>query len=171
MSDRCFYWESPLGRITLVCERERLTGLYFPSQLATARPLLKRSEQVQAASDATKSALPLVVSVCRYLEHYFSGKPITELPSVCAAGTDFQKRVWKELLRIGCGELRTYGEIAKAIEKPSASRAVGKAIGDNPISLLIPCHRVIGQNGSLTGYAGGLEIKRWLLRHEGHRFI
>ncbi len=171
MINQCFYWESPLGRITLVCEREQLTGLYFPSQLATARPLLKLPADLQAASDATKSKLPILVSVCRYLERYFSGKPITELPSVCAAGTDFQKRVWNELLRIGQGELRTYGEIAKAIEKPSASRAVGKAIGDNPISLLIPCHRVIGQNGSLTGYAGGLEIKRWLLRHEGHRCI
>ena len=82
-------------------------------------------------------------------------------------GTMFQTRVWRELTEIPYGQTWSYGQLAKRIDKPSASRAVGLANGRNPISILVPCHRVIGADGSLTGYGGGIERKRWLLAHEG----
>ena len=85
-------------------------------------------------------------------------------------GTPFQRAVWNELLNIPFGETRSYLQIAKAIGRPTATRAVGAANGANPIPLIIPCHRVIGSNGKLTGYGGGLERKRWLLAHEGAAF-
>ena len=82
------------------------------------------------------------------------------------AGTAFQKLVWAQLVAIPHGETRSYGQIAKAMGRPSASRAVGAANGQNPIGIIVPCHRVIGANGSLTGYAGGMAAKQWLLEHE-----
>lgn len=81
-------------------------------------------------------------------------------------GTEFQKSVWNELLKIPYGEVKTYGQIAKAIGKPNAARAVGQALNKNPIPIVIPCHRVIGADGSLTGFGGGIEVKKFLLRHE-----
>ncbi len=85
---------------------------------------------------------------------------------MAAAGTDFQKRVWQELCRIPFGSSISYGQLAQRIGKPAASRAVGRANGQNPISIIVPCHRVIGANGTLTGYGGGIERKKWLLEHE-----
>ncbi|MFA3779045.1 methylated-DNA--[protein]-cysteine S-methyltransferase [Yersinia sp. 1652 StPb PI] len=103
------------------------------------------------------------------MQRYFAGdlSIIDNLP-VKTAGTDFQRQVWQELRKIPCGETITYGELAKRINRPTASRAVGMANGLNPISIVVPCHRVIGQQGALTGYAGGVERKRWLLMHEGY---
>jgi methylated-DNA-[protein]-cysteine S-methyltransferase len=101
------------------------------------------------------------------LNHYFAGdvEAIDALP-VQTAGTAFQRRVWDELRRIPTGATIAYGELAKRIARPKAVRAVGLANGTNPIGIVVPCHRVIGSNGSLTGYGGGLERKRWLLEHE-----
>ncbi|HDL7834534.1 TPA: methylated-DNA--[protein]-cysteine S-methyltransferase [Yersinia enterocolitica] len=103
------------------------------------------------------------------MQRYFAGELniIDNLP-VKTAGTDFQRQVWQQLRKIPCGETITYGELAKRINRPTASRAVGMANGLNPISIVVPCHRVIGQQGALTGYAGGVERKRWLLMHEGY---
>jgi methylated-DNA-[protein]-cysteine S-methyltransferase len=99
---------------------------------------------------------------------YFRGDlhAIDELP-VTAGGTPFQRSVWKELRRIPVGETVTYSELARRVGRPGSVRAVGGANGDNPINVVVPCHRVIGKDGSLTGYGGGIERKRWLLRHEG----
>ncbi len=99
---------------------------------------------------------------------YFSGdvRALDALP-VKTGGTDFQKAVWAALRAIPAGETRTYGQLATAIGSPKAVRAAGLANGQNPIAVIVPCHRVIGANGTLTGYAGGLERKRWLLAHEG----
>ena len=88
---------------------------------------------------------------------------------VDTGGTPFQQKVWQALRRIPAGETRSYGDVARALRRPRAVRAVGTANGRNPVALIVPCHRVIGSDGSLTGYAGGLERKRWLLRHEGIR--
>jgi methylated-DNA-[protein]-cysteine S-methyltransferase len=98
---------------------------------------------------------------------YFAGRLQRFTLPLAARGTAFQQAVWQALCEIPYGETRSYGEIARAIGKPSASRAVGAANGRNPLSIIVPCHRVIGQNGSLTGYAGGLPIKQELLRLEG----
>jgi len=87
---------------------------------------------------------------------------------VMTAGTEFQRTVWQQLRQIPCGEIITYGELAKRIGRPTASRAVGMANGSNPISIVVPCHRVIGSQGALTGYAGGVQRKAWLLKHEGY---
>jgi methylated-DNA-[protein]-cysteine S-methyltransferase len=103
------------------------------------------------------------------LRAYFAGDldAIEGLPARAAAGTPFQRKVWEELRRIPRGTTRSYGEVAARIGKPGAGRAVGMANHHNPISVVVPCHRVVGADGSLAGYAGGLERKRWLLAHEG----
>ena len=102
------------------------------------------------------------------VEAYFTGdvRALDAVP-VKTAGTDFQKAVWAALRAIPAGETRSYGQLAAAIGSPKAVRAAGLANGQNPVAVIVPCHRVIGANGTLTGYAGGLERKRWLLAHEG----
>ena len=102
------------------------------------------------------------------LARYFDGRldAIDDLP-VDPGGTPFQRRVWSALRRLPCGATRSYGALAAGLGKPAASRAVGLANGANPIAIVIPCHRVIGSDGALTGYAGGIARKRWLLEHEG----
>jgi methylated-DNA-[protein]-cysteine S-methyltransferase len=105
------------------------------------------------------------------LREYFAGKRQTFELELAPRGTEFQRAVWNELLRIGYGETITYAELARRIGKPSAVRAVGAANGANPIPVIVPCHRVIGSNGTLTGYGGGIERKQWLLAHEGRRLF
>lgn len=102
------------------------------------------------------------------LQAYFKGEHgVIDRLKVSTDGTDFQRSVWRELRRIPCGKTISYAELARRIGKPKAMRAVGLANGSNPISIVVPCHRVIGADGSLTGYGGGIERKSWLLRHEG----
>jgi methylated-DNA-[protein]-cysteine S-methyltransferase len=102
------------------------------------------------------------------MEAYFAGSlNAIEALKVETGGTDFQRRVWRALRKIGCGKAITYAELARRIGRPTAVRAVGLANGANPISIVVPCHRVIGSDGSLTGYGGGIPRKRWLLVHEG----
>lgn len=102
------------------------------------------------------------------LQRYFAGElAIIDTLPVATAGTDFQRQVWQQLRLIPCGEIITYGTLAERLGKPTASRAVGMANGSNPISVVVPCHRVIGAKGALTGYAGGVARKEWLLTHEG----
>lgn len=110
--------------------------------------------------------MPVLVETARQLAEYFAGeRRVFELP-LAPEGTAFQQLVWQALVKIPFGETRTYGQQAAAIRRPAASRAVGAANGKNPIGIIVPCHRVIGTNGTLTGYAGGLAMKRWLLEHE-----
>jgi methylated-DNA-[protein]-cysteine S-methyltransferase len=110
--------------------------------------------------------MPLGEAV-RQLSEYFAGTRRTFHLPLRLQGTEFQQRVWRELTEIPYGETWSYGQLARRIGNPNASRAVGLANGRNPISILVPCHRVIGADGSLTGYGGGLERKQWLLAHEG----
>jgi len=111
----------------------------------------------------TAAETPLIKKAAAQLEEYFAGRRVKfDLP-LAPAGTEFQRSVWKALQTIPSGETRSYGEIAARIGNPKASRAVGMANNRNPIAIVIPCHRVIGSDGSLTGYAGGLESKRYLL--------
>lgn len=108
----------------------------------------------------------MLALAARQLDEYFAGERREfDLP-LAPRGTGFQERVWRALLAIPFGVTRSYGELARTIGRPSASRAVGAANGKNPIAIIVPCHRVIGANGTLTGYGGGLPIKRWLLEHE-----
>lgn len=110
--------------------------------------------------------MPVLVETARQLAAYFAGeRQVFDLP-LAPEGTAFQQMVWTALTKIPFGETRTYGQQAALIRRPSASRAVGAANGKNPIGIIVPCHRVIGTNGTLTGYAGGLAMKQWLLEHE-----
>ena len=154
-------YESPLGRILLAADDAGLTGAWFYGQRYFARGL----EDVE--KNAAAEALALAAAR-HWLDAYFAGgRPdVADVP-LTPRGTAFQRRVWGVLLSIPYGETRTYGELAA--ELGSSPRAVGAAVGRNPISVIIPCHRVLGANGSLTGYAGGLDRKRALLELErGH---
>jgi methylated-DNA-[protein]-cysteine S-methyltransferase len=147
---------SPIGQLTLIAEDGRLTGLYMDVQ--RHRPA---SATFGTAGDPADEPF---ASAARQLAAYFAGDLTTfDLP-LAPTGTDFQRRVWSALLTIPYGETWSYAELARRVG--SASRAVGLANGKNPIALVIPCHRVIGSDGSLTGYGGGLDRKRYLLHLE-----
>jgi len=156
-----FVTETPLGRIQAAARNNALTGLWFIGQ-----------KYFPSGTEAwsCKPDHPVFVSIKSWLEDYFAKKkPKVKIP-LTPAGTDFQQAVWKLLLEIPYGKTSTYGAIAShlaAAGKKASAQAVGGAVGHNPISLLIPCHRVLGSDGSLTGYAGGLEKKRALLELEG----
>lgn len=159
------HYDSPVGRIMLAAKEDALVGLWIENQKYFLGSL--KEEQTERADD------PVLLQVTAWLNRYFAGeKPeIAEL-NLAPAGSEFRRAVWKILCGIPYGQVTTYGEISKKIaslygrEKMSA-QAVGGAVGHNPISIIIPCHRVIGTNGSLTGYAGGIDKKIQLLHHEG----
>ena len=151
-----FLMESPLGTLTLVNTDGVLSGIYMPEH--------KRGPKPEALGTRAHSGFEQTVSE---LQEYF-GKSRTEFTLPLAPqGTDFQRRVWQALRNIPYGETRTYAQLADAIGNRAAIRAVGLANGRNPISIVVPCHRVIGSDGSLTGYAGGLDRKKLLLELEG----
>jgi len=151
------YFESPIGRLLLTSDGTALTGLYM-------EPSRKAQCTDGWAEDVTVAPLS---STVRQLTEYFDGtRREFDLP-LRLQGTMFQTRVWRELTEIPYGQTWSYGQLAKRIDKPSASRAVGLANGANPIAIVVPCHRVIGADASLTGYGGGVDRKRWLLAHEG----
>ena len=114
----------------------------------------------------TLTGADLPAGAAHQLEEYFAGSRTIFDLTVAPEGTEFEKRVWKDLVEISFGATDTYGAIAARLGDPGASRAVGVANARNPVAIVIPCHRVIGSNGDLTGYAGGLHRKRWLLAHE-----
>ena len=149
--------ESPIGPLLLTMEQDRLTNVCMNQQ--------KRSVEVQA--EWISSERPFR-AIAKQFAEYFRGKRRTfEIP-LSMAGTEFQRSVWDELREIPYGTTTTYGEIAKRIGNPKAVRAVGLANGQNPIPIIVPCHRVIGANGKLTGFGGGLENKAILLQLEQH---
>ena len=154
---------SPLGKIILAGEGETLTGLWFTGQKHFGGEAIPAGEA------------PVFSVVKPWLDAYFAGTEPGELPPLAPAGTPFQKAVWDLLLEIPRGETTTYGQLADTLSRRwgrgTSPRAVGSAVGRNPISILIPCHRVVGADGSLTGYAGGLERKQWLLTLEGANLI
>ena len=146
---------SPIGALLLVAEDDALCGLYTNVESGW----LPRIE-IGPSDDST---LP---EVRRQLDEYFAGTRQTFDLHIRLHGTAFQRQVWDALMKIPFGQTRSYGEQARHIGLPDAPRAVGAANGQNPVSIIVPCHRVIGANGALTGYAGGIERKRWLLAHE-----
>ena len=147
--------DTPLGQMTLIGDEHSLIHIELPE---AKRPLMLASEWRRDANRFSEER--------RQFDQYFSGTSNTfDLP-LAPSGTPFQKEVWRALCDIGYGETISYGELASRIGRPKASRAVGLANGANPLSIIVPCHRVIGANGSLTGYGGGMNAKRWLLDHE-----
>ena len=146
---------SPIGRLLLVSDGDALTGLYMSDH--NGGPLPEPGWKRDQAS---------LAAVREQLEAYFAGRLQQFEFGLNPAGTPFQRRVWMELRRIPFGETISYGELARRIGQPTASRAVGRANGQNPIAIVVPCHRVIGADGTLTGFGGGIDRKRWLLEHE-----
>jgi methylated-DNA-[protein]-cysteine S-methyltransferase len=153
---------SPIGTILLVSDGAALCALDFEDCAARMDVLLRRQHGDFVLGDGRAAD-----GVRRHLSDYFEGDlAAPERIAVRTEGSAFQRRVWAALRKIPPGETSTYGRIAAAIGAPAASRAVGLANGANPVAIVIPCHRVIGADGSLTGYGGGLDRKSWLLRHE-----
>lgn len=149
---------SPVGVLTLLSDEQSLLGLWLAGQ--------KYFFASYGDGCAAKQETPVLTQALRWLEQYFAGEqPSPGLLPLAPAGTPFQQRVWQQLLTIPYGKTVTYGDIAKALN--SSPRAVGSAVGRNPISIIVPCHRVLGSSGSLTGYAGGVERKTALLELEG----
>jgi methylated-DNA-[protein]-cysteine S-methyltransferase len=152
---RYTYIPSPLGELLVTRDDGGLTGLYLPTGRHATTPPPAGDRDDEAFED-----------VRMQLAEYFAGRRTDFVLPLHASGTAFQMRVWTALSDIPYGRTASYGQTAAAIGAPTASRAVGLANGQNPISIIVPCHRVVGANGSLTGYGGGLEAKRWLLEHE-----
>ena len=129
---------------------------------------VRRAEFVEQKGQSRGSHAMLDRAIAQFKAYFTGSLSEFDLPSD-AAGTAFQKRVWQQLSRIPFGDTRSYSDIARSLQQPTAVRAVGAANGRNPIAVMVPCHRVIGANGSLTGYAGGLSKKAWLLKHESRQ--
>jgi methylated-DNA-[protein]-cysteine S-methyltransferase len=158
MAYACTTIASPVGRLTLVASDKGLAAILWqdddPDRVRLGPLVEQRDNAILAETE-------------RQLGEYFAGRSKRFTVPLDFTGTDFQKRVWQALLTIPFGETRSYGEIARQIGSPTASRAVGAANGRNPISIIAPCHRVIGSTGKLTGFAGGLPAKQYLLGLEG----
>ncbi|HEY3219229.1 MAG TPA: methylated-DNA--[protein]-cysteine S-methyltransferase [Gemmatimonadales bacterium] len=153
-----------LGELVLTASDTAITGVYFPTSRRGAAPT-HRGDWHLDNGQAPASAI--LARAREQLTEYFAGTRKTfELP-LEALGSAFEHRVWNMLRTIPYGATTSYGELAKRLGDPSQARAVGTANGKNPIPIIVPCHRVIGSNGDLTGFGGGLERKRWLLEHEG----
>lgn len=161
--DYISHYASPLGPITLASDGEALTGLWFDGQKHFGATL---------SADRQEKDLPVFTEACRWLDAYFQGADPGSTPPLHPKGTPFQALVWDLLRAIPRGAVLTYGALAAQAARalgrsPMSPQAVGSAVGRNPISLMIPCHRVVGASGSLTGYAGGVDKKQALLRLEG----
>ena len=160
--DFIYRYDSPLGLITMACDGNALTGLWFNGQKHFGESL---------SADHTERFLPVFDETCRWLDLYFSGSIPDFTPPLNLRGTAFRRAVWEILLTIPYGRTTTYGRIAESIAAQKetgrlSAQAVGNAVGHNPGSLIVPCHRVVGADGSLTGYAGGTDRKRRLLEME-----
>lgn len=156
------YYDSPLGRMWLVEDGTGLCGVWFVGQKYYA----------EGAEEVQEEKTVVLQETVQWLDSYFSGQKPELLPPLHLKGSPFQKEVWDLLKEIPYGRTTTYGKLAARLAERRgiahmSAQAVGGAVGHNPVSILVPCHRVIGSNGSLTGYAGGMERKRWLLEREG----
>jgi methylated-DNA-[protein]-cysteine S-methyltransferase len=154
---------SPVGELLLTANEAGLTGIYFEQNRHRRHP----APAAIPATGGDDAASAILAAARAQLTAYFAGElTVFSLP-LAARGTPFQERVWAALRDIGLGETISYAELARRVGQPAAVRAVGGANARNPLPIVVPCHRVIGADGSLTGFGGGVERKRWLLRHEG----
>ena len=158
---------TPLGPMLAVASGAGLCGLEFDVPERATR-LWSRLRRWRAGTEAADGHAPVFDVAREWLDAYYSSAA-GRGPAVALDlhGTEFERAVWREIQAVPAGRTTTYGDIAAALERRDASRAVGAAVGANPVSLIVPCHRVIGLDGGLTGYGGGLPRKEWLLRHEG----
>lgn len=163
--------QSPLGDMLLAATNQGLAGAWFTDQRHRPKALDSLDFKNVPHAWPTNDSHPTLLEAARQLAEFFSGKRKTfDLPLDINGGTLFQQSVWRALLKIPYGKTTSYGSISRQIDNPAAVRAVGSAVGRNPLSLIVPCHRVLGGDGSLTGYAGGLHRKTALLELEGAAF-
>jgi len=149
--------DSPVGTLTIVGSDSGVRAVLWPNE---------RDGRVTIDEDIAAGTHPVLDAAREQLNEYFAGDRWNfDLP-LDLVGTDFQVEVWHALTTIGPGQTSSYGELANQLDRPGAARAVGAATGRNPVSVIVPCHRLVGSSGKLTGFAGGLEAKRWLLAHE-----
>ena len=182
--EKIYHYRSPLGGITIATDGEALIGLWFDGQEHFGSTLSEGSgaaaadaAEVVAGADLETARPAVIDETVEWLDQYFSGKRPDHTPKIRLIGTDFRKRVWEKLLTVPYGQMTTYGELAADLAdagtgsaaKGASARAVGGAVARNPISIIVPCHRVLGAGGSLTGYAGGIEKKAALLELEKSR--
>lgn len=184
MSVEVCTYDSPLGAVLLAADGQGLSGLWFEGQThfgefgstrnALPADVVERGASrviVEAISPECSGATRALLGARVWLDAYFAGEPLPESPELHLEGTPFQRRVWQLLLEIPYGRSATYGELARRLESRfgarTSPRAIGGAVGRNPVSIIVPCHRVLGAHGAITGYAGGLERKRALLALEG----
>lgn len=160
-----YFITTPVGPLGIVATDEAVVRIFFAGGEAVRPDEASRTLQDEAVRPA-EAPTPLLAEAARELEAYFAGTRRTFDFPVAPEGTAFQQRVWEALRRIPYGQTRSYRQIAEAIGRPAACRAVGMANNRNPLAIVIPCHRVVGADGSLTGYAGGLEVKARLLELE-----
>jgi methylated-DNA-[protein]-cysteine S-methyltransferase len=155
---------SPVGELVLTASDTGLTAIYFPTSRHGPPPL----ESVDwVEDDAGRPASAILARARRQLEEYFASTRTTFDVPLAPTGTPFEQRVWEALRAIPYGTTTSYGVLARQLGDPRATRAVGAANGRNPIPIIVPCHRVVGARGELTGFGGGIDRKRWLLEHEG----
>lgn len=159
---------TPLGPMLAVASENGLCGLEFDRPERATR-LWKRLDRAYPGREVREGDVDLFAAVRAWLDAYFAGRwaPPDAPVSLDLQGTEFERAVWREIQRVPVGRTVAYGDIARALDLRDSARAVGSAVGANPVSLVVPCHRVVGTSGSLTGYGGGLHRKEWLLRHEG----
>ncbi len=150
---------SPVGALKLVATDHGLAAVLWEDD---------DPKRVRLGEMSEVPRHPVLCQTRQQLDDYFAGRRMVFTVPLDMRGTTFQKAVWASLLCIPFGETRTYAQIAEDLDNPAAVRAVGAANGRNPVSIIAPCHRVLGSDGSLTGFAGGLQAKAWLLAHEGH---
>jgi methylated-DNA-[protein]-cysteine S-methyltransferase len=152
------YYQSPRGRMLLVADDKALTGVYFTGQ--------KYQPRIEEGWTRDAQHVPLRRAK-RELSEYFNGTRTSFTVEIAPRGTPFQRAVWKAIAGVGFGQTIAYAELARRVGRPGSARAAGAATGRNPIGIIVPCHRIVGSNGALTGYAGGLAKKRALLAMEG----
>ena len=149
---------SPVGNLPVIANENALVAVLWEND---------HPARVQLPPKLVEKENEILVETRKQLKEYFEGiRKVFDIP-IYMEGTGFQKTIWQQLVAIPFGQTRTYGQLAKQIKQPTASRAVGAANGKNPISIIVPCHRVVGTNGKLTGFAGGLKVKEQLLKLEG----
>lgn len=165
----CFNMESAIGPLFLAASRQGLVALEFDARLPGQQSIRPNPRHLREEQEGFtfESAARLMRPYVNELEEYFAGERRDFTFPLDLRGTDFQRSCWRALLAIPYGETRGYGDIARAVSKPNAFRAVGMANNRNPIAIVVPCHRVIASNGTLCGYGGGLDVKRRLLELEG----
>jgi methylated-DNA-[protein]-cysteine S-methyltransferase len=154
--------ESPVGVLRIIASDAGIRAVLWP---------IERDGRVTFDEEITDGTHPILEEAKAQLKAYIDGDRDDFDLQLDLVGTDFQRAVWEALQKIPFGSTRSYGELASDLDRPGAARAVGAATGRNPVSIIVPCHRLVGSTGSLTGFAGGIDAKRWLLDHESHKLF